>query len=134
MTMSSRNRTSCGVASARSSSSCALLLTVRTLDMTNRAQHVDLEFAAERLCGTLDYRHLLSTRPVDYLLDMFTAAYRTTRCTRRFTVLSSVCSGHSTHDVLHVAESGKDESVFVTASVSDVGATRGPETLARHQS
>ncbi|MEV4534545.1 TetR/AcrR family transcriptional regulator [Asanoa sp. NPDC049518] len=41
---------------------------------------VDLEFAAEVLCGTLYYRHLLSTRPVgeeavDGLLDMFMAAY-----------------------------------------------------------
>ncbi|MFD7656654.1 TetR/AcrR family transcriptional regulator [Actinosynnema sp. NPDC059797] len=65
------------------------LLTVerRTLDRITRAQHagelvadVDLEFAAEVLCGTLYYRHLLSTRPVDEdavddLLDMFMAAY-----------------------------------------------------------
>ncbi|SNT63379.1 transcriptional repressor C-terminal [Asanoa hainanensis] len=41
---------------------------------------VDLAFAAEVLCGTLYYRHLLSTRPVgeeavDGLLDMFMAAY-----------------------------------------------------------
>ncbi|GIF62048.1 TetR family transcriptional regulator [Asanoa ishikariensis] len=41
---------------------------------------VNLEFAAEVLCGTLYYRHLLTTRPVgesavDGLLDMFMAAY-----------------------------------------------------------
>ena len=41
---------------------------------------VDLTFPAEVLCGTLYYRHLLSTRvadeaAVDALLDMFMAAY-----------------------------------------------------------
>ncbi|MCT2583873.1 TetR/AcrR family transcriptional regulator [Actinophytocola gossypii] len=58
-----------------------------TLDRITRAQRagelvpdVDLEFAAEVLCGTLYYRHLLSTRlvdeaAVDALLDMFMAAY-----------------------------------------------------------
>jgi AcrR family transcriptional regulator len=63
----------------------------RTLDRITRAQDagelvadVHLEFAAEVLCGTLYYRHLLSTRPVDEgavddLLDMFMAAYSTTR-------------------------------------------------------
>ncbi|MGP8304214.1 TetR-like C-terminal domain-containing protein [Streptomyces inhibens] len=40
----------------------------------------NLEFAAEVLCGTLYYRSLLSTRPIDEdavdgLLDMFMAAY-----------------------------------------------------------
>jgi AcrR family transcriptional regulator len=62
----------------------------RTLDRITRAQHtgelvadVDLEFAAEVLCGTLYYRSLLSTRPidenaVDNLLDMFMAAYSAT--------------------------------------------------------
>ena len=69
------------------------LLTVErhTLDRITRAQHagelvadVDLEFAAEVLCGTLYYRSLLSTRvidedTVDDLLDMFMAAYSTTR-------------------------------------------------------
>ena len=69
------------------------LLTVerRTLDRITRAQRsgelvadVDLEFAAEVLCGTLYYRHLLSTRAIDEdaiddLLDMFMAAYSTTR-------------------------------------------------------
>lgn len=69
------------------------LITVEksTLDRIRRAQRVgelvadvDLEFAAEVLCGTLYYRHLLSTRPVDEdavdnLLDMFMAAYGTTR-------------------------------------------------------
>jgi AcrR family transcriptional regulator len=61
----------------------------RTLDRITRAQHTgelvsgaNLEFAAEVLCGTLYYRHLLSTRPVDEntvdsLLDMFMAAYGT---------------------------------------------------------
>jgi AcrR family transcriptional regulator len=63
----------------------------RTLDRITRAQDagelvadVRLDFAAEVLCGTLYYRHLLSTRPVDEdtvddLLDMFMAAYSTTR-------------------------------------------------------
>jgi AcrR family transcriptional regulator len=69
------------------------LLTVeeRTLDRITRAQHtgelvadVDLEFAAEVLCGTLYYRHLLTTRPidedaVDALLDLFMAAYGSSR-------------------------------------------------------
>lgn len=62
----------------------------RTLDRITHAQHtgeltadVNLEFAAEVLCGTLYYRSLLSTRPidehaVDNLLDMFMAAYATT--------------------------------------------------------
>ena len=41
---------------------------------------MDLTFPAEVLCGTLYYRHLLSTREVDEkavddLLDMFMAAY-----------------------------------------------------------
>ncbi|MEV0828381.1 TetR/AcrR family transcriptional regulator [Nonomuraea rubra] len=61
-----------------------------TLDRITRAQHTgelvaeaNLEFAAEVLCGTLYYRHLLSTRPIDEhaidgLLDMFMAAYGTT--------------------------------------------------------
>lgn len=61
----------------------------RTLDRITRAQDtgelvpdVDLEFAAEVLCGTLYYRYLLSTRvidedTVDDLLDMFMAAYGT---------------------------------------------------------
>ncbi|GAA2835679.1 TetR/AcrR family transcriptional regulator [Nonomuraea rubra] len=61
-----------------------------TLDRLTRAQHTgelvaeaNLEFAAEVLCGTLYYRHLLSTRPIDEhaidgLLDMFMAAYGTT--------------------------------------------------------
>ncbi|GAA1034766.1 MULTISPECIES: TetR/AcrR family transcriptional regulator [Amycolatopsis] len=67
------------------------LLTVetRTLERITRAQHTgelvkdaNLEFAAEVLCGTLYYRHLLSTRvvdeeTVDQLLDMFMAAYGT---------------------------------------------------------
>jgi AcrR family transcriptional regulator len=60
-----------------------------TLDRLTSAQRagelaadVDLEFAAEVLCGTLYYRWLLSTRPVDEaavdgLLDMFMAAYQT---------------------------------------------------------
>ncbi len=60
-----------------------------TLERITRAQHtgelvdgVDLEFAAEVLCGTLYYRALLSTRPVDEaavdgLLEMFMAAYGT---------------------------------------------------------
>ncbi|MEV6832207.1 TetR-like C-terminal domain-containing protein [Amycolatopsis sp. NPDC051102] len=59
----------------------------RTLDRISRAQEagelvegVDLTFPAEVLCGTLYYRHLLSTRAVDEkvvddLLDMFMAAY-----------------------------------------------------------
>ncbi|MFD7655322.1 TetR-like C-terminal domain-containing protein [Actinosynnema sp. NPDC059797] len=59
----------------------------RTLDRITRAQEagqlvpgVDLTFPAEVLCGTLYYRHLLSTRVVDErtvdgLLDMFMAAY-----------------------------------------------------------
>ncbi|GAB3883051.1 TetR/AcrR family transcriptional regulator [Kibdelosporangium lantanae] len=63
----------------------------RTLDRITRAQHTgelvadaDLEFAAEVLCGTLYYRSLLSTRPVDEnavdsLLDMFMAAYGASR-------------------------------------------------------
>ncbi len=69
------------------------LLTVerRTLDRITRAQQsgelvadADLEFAAEVLCGTLYYRHLLSTRvidedTIDALLDMFMAAYSTSR-------------------------------------------------------
>ncbi|MFF3662851.1 TetR/AcrR family transcriptional regulator [Streptomyces olivochromogenes] len=62
----------------------------RTLDRITRAQHTgeltadaNLEFAAEVLCGTLYYRSLLSTRPIDEaaidgLLDMFMAAYGTT--------------------------------------------------------
>ena len=61
----------------------------RTLDRITRAQRagelipdVDLSFAAEVLCGTLYYRHLLSTRPVgeetvDALIDVFMRAYRT---------------------------------------------------------
>ncbi|MGW2591776.1 TetR-like C-terminal domain-containing protein [Streptomyces sp. NPDC001515] len=61
-----------------------------TLDRIVRAQHtgelvagVRLEHAAEVLCGTLYYRSLLSSRPVDEsavdgLLDMFMAAYATT--------------------------------------------------------
>ncbi|GAX57510.1 TetR/AcrR family transcriptional regulator [Streptomyces olivochromogenes] len=61
-----------------------------TLDRITRAQHTgeltadaNLEFAAEVLCGTLYYRSLLSTRPIDEaaidgLLDMFMAAYGTT--------------------------------------------------------
>ncbi|WP_328540466.1 TetR/AcrR family transcriptional regulator [Streptomyces sp. NBC_00344] len=60
-----------------------------TLDRITRGQRtgalaaeVNLEFAAEVLCGTLYYRHLLSNRPVDAeavdgLLDMFMAAYGT---------------------------------------------------------
>ena len=59
----------------------------RTLDRITRAQEAgelvpgaDLTFPAEVLCGTLYYRHLLSTRVVDEktvddLLDMFMAAY-----------------------------------------------------------
>lgn len=62
-----------------------------TLERIVRAQHageltaeVNLERAAEVLCGTLYYRSLLSTRPVDEgavdgLLDMFMAAYATGR-------------------------------------------------------
>ncbi|MDX3193269.1 TetR/AcrR family transcriptional regulator [Streptomyces sp. MN03-5084-2B] len=58
-----------------------------TLNRITRAQEagelvegVDLTFPAEVLCGTLYYRHLLSTREVDEkavddLLDMFMAAY-----------------------------------------------------------
>ena len=47
------------------------------------ATEVNLEFAAEVLCGTLYYRSLLSTRPIDEkavdgLLDMFMTAYGTT--------------------------------------------------------
>jgi len=61
-----------------------------TLDRITRAQgtgelvaDANLEFAAEVLCGTLYYRSLLSTRPIDEttidsLLDMFMAAYGTT--------------------------------------------------------
>ncbi|MEV6008878.1 TetR/AcrR family transcriptional regulator [Streptomyces sp. NPDC051976] len=61
----------------------------RTLDRITRAQRTgeltsaaNLEFAAEVLCGTLYYRSLLSTRPIDEaavdgLLDMFMAAYGT---------------------------------------------------------
>jgi AcrR family transcriptional regulator len=61
-----------------------------TLDRIIRAQwtgelvaDANLEFAAEVLCGTLYYRSLLSTRPIDEtaidsLLDMFMAAYGTT--------------------------------------------------------
>jgi AcrR family transcriptional regulator len=60
-----------------------------TLDRIIRAQwtgelvaDANLEFAAEVLCGTLYYRSLLSTRPIDEtaidsLLDMFMAAYGT---------------------------------------------------------
>ncbi|SFW86923.1 TetR/AcrR family transcriptional regulator [Amycolatopsis australiensis] len=60
-----------------------------TLARIKRAQEagelvsgVDLTFPAEVLCGTLYYRHLLSTRAVDEtavdaLLDMFMAAYGT---------------------------------------------------------
>ncbi|MFF0188525.1 TetR/AcrR family transcriptional regulator [Streptomyces sp. NPDC005244] len=60
-----------------------------TLDRITHAQDtgelapdVDLEFAAEVLCGTLYYRSLLSARPIDEgavdgLLDMFMAAYGT---------------------------------------------------------
>ncbi|MEU4313904.1 TetR/AcrR family transcriptional regulator [Nocardia sp. NPDC024068] len=59
----------------------------RTLDRITRAQRdgqlvadANLEYAAEVLCGTLYYRSLLTTRPVDEnaidgLLDMFMAAY-----------------------------------------------------------
>lgn len=58
-----------------------------TLDRITDAQRAgelnpeaNLEFAAEVLCGTLYYRHLLTTRPIDEsaidgLLDMFMAAY-----------------------------------------------------------
>ncbi|MFD0041382.1 TetR/AcrR family transcriptional regulator [Streptomyces anulatus] len=51
----------------------------RTGELTAEA---NLEFAAEVLCGTLYYRSLLSTRPIDEhvvdgLLDMFMAAYGT---------------------------------------------------------
>ncbi|WP_406305455.1 TetR/AcrR family transcriptional regulator [Streptomyces sp. NBC_00885] len=61
-----------------------------TLDRITRAQRTgeltaeaNLEFAAEVLCGTLYYRSLLSTRPIDEdavdgLLNMFMAAYGTT--------------------------------------------------------
>ncbi|MFF4491199.1 TetR/AcrR family transcriptional regulator [Streptomyces sp. NPDC001544] len=61
-----------------------------TLDRITRAQvtgelvaDANLEFAAEVLCGTLYYRSLLSTRPIDEtaidsLLGMFMAAYGTT--------------------------------------------------------
>jgi AcrR family transcriptional regulator len=60
-----------------------------TLARITRAQHTgeliadaDLEFAAEVLSGTLYYRSLLSTRPidekaVDALLDLFMSAYAT---------------------------------------------------------
>lgn len=60
-----------------------------TFDRITRAQRTgelvaeaNLEFAAEVLCGTLYYRSLLSTRPIDEnavdgLLDMFMAAYAT---------------------------------------------------------
>jgi AcrR family transcriptional regulator len=60
-----------------------------TLERITRAQRsgelaadVNLEFAAEVLCGALYYRSLLSTRPIDEdavdgLLDMFMAAYGT---------------------------------------------------------
>ncbi|CAM5611060.1 TetR family transcriptional regulator [Streptomyces tanashiensis] len=60
-----------------------------TLEQVTRAQRagqlradVDLTFAAEVLCGTLYYRHLLTPHPVDEaaidgLLDMFMAAYGT---------------------------------------------------------
>ncbi|MBF6350659.1 MULTISPECIES: TetR/AcrR family transcriptional regulator [Nocardia] len=59
----------------------------RTFDRITRAQRdgqlvadVNLEYAAEVLCGTLYYRWLLTSRPVDEkaidgLLDMFMAAY-----------------------------------------------------------
>ncbi|NKY55531.1 TetR/AcrR family transcriptional regulator [Nocardia flavorosea] len=59
----------------------------RTLERIRRAQSrgelvagVDLEYAAEVLCGTLYYRWLLTPRPVgeeavDGLLDMFMSAY-----------------------------------------------------------
>ncbi|MEU3465624.1 TetR/AcrR family transcriptional regulator [Streptomyces sp. NPDC006733] len=62
-----------------------------TLERITRAQQageltagVNLEFAAEVLCGTLYYRSLLSVRPIDEsavdgLLDMFMAAYGTGR-------------------------------------------------------
>ncbi|MFG2307330.1 TetR/AcrR family transcriptional regulator [Streptomyces sp. NPDC048566] len=62
-----------------------------TLERITRAQRTgeltpdaDLEFAAEVLCGTLYYRSLLSTRPIDEsavdgLLDMFMAAYGSAR-------------------------------------------------------
>ncbi|MFE4959479.1 TetR/AcrR family transcriptional regulator [Streptomyces sp. NPDC056653] len=62
-----------------------------TLDRITRAQRAgeltaeaNLEFAAEVLCGTLYYRSLLSTRPIDEeavdgLLDMFMAAYGTSK-------------------------------------------------------
>lgn len=65
-----------------------------TLDRITRAQRtgeltaeVNLEFAAEVLCGTLYYRSLLSTRTIDEkavdgLLDMFMAAYGTSTRTR----------------------------------------------------
>lgn len=58
-----------------------------TLERIVRAQRAgelnpeaNLEFAAEVLCGTLYYRSLLSTRPIDEdvvdgVLDMFMAAY-----------------------------------------------------------
>ncbi|MFE2972966.1 TetR/AcrR family transcriptional regulator [Streptomyces sp. NPDC059340] len=61
-----------------------------TLDRITIAQHTgeltaaaNMEFAAEVLCGTLYYRSLMSTRPIDEaaidgLLDMFMAAYGTT--------------------------------------------------------
>ncbi|MER5398513.1 TetR/AcrR family transcriptional regulator [Streptomyces sp. NPDC002599] len=60
-----------------------------TLDRITRAQRageltadVNLEFAAEVLCGALYYRSLMSTRPIDAdavdgLVDMFMAAYGT---------------------------------------------------------
>lgn len=59
----------------------------RTFDRITRAQRdgqlvadANLEYAAEILCGTLYYRWLLTSRPVDEkaidgLLDMFMAAY-----------------------------------------------------------
>lgn len=58
-----------------------------TLDRVTAAQRTgeltadaNLEFPAEVLCGTLYYRHLLTTRPIDEnaidgLLDMFMTAY-----------------------------------------------------------
>ncbi|WP_280419599.1 TetR/AcrR family transcriptional regulator [Nocardia carnea] len=60
---------------------------LRTLDRITRAQRdgqlvadANLDYAAEVLCGTLYYRWLLTSRPVDEnaidgLLDMFMAAY-----------------------------------------------------------
>lgn len=59
----------------------------RTLERVTRAQRAgelradaDLGFAAEVLCGTLYYRHLMTAKPVDEdavdgLLDMFMDAY-----------------------------------------------------------